>query len=187
MYFLGFISIFRPWPSWLLNSSGHLSVGLGSPPPTSPPSSPPPQHHPPCSSRNGPSRRRRRARRQAAREAAATENVEAAVTENSDRETLTTEASVNAEPKSIDSAVQVDLPLKQDQLHILDRNLQHQHVPDVFCPDQHYQPAVHAEPPNHGIPQQDQGITLSQFQELVQTIGKPKHRNEDNFSKLFPR
>ena len=103
-----------------------LSVGLGSPPPTSPPSSSPPQHRPPCSSRNGPSRRRRRARRQAAREAAASENVEAAVTENS--ETLTTEASVYAEPKSIDSAVQVDLPLKQDQLHILDRNHQHQHV-----------------------------------------------------------
>ena len=76
-----------------------LSVGLGTPPPTSPPSSQPPQncpsqqpqHCPPCSSRNGPSRRRRRARQQATHEAAATEN--AAITENSNRETLTAEAS----------------------------------------------------------------------------------------------
>jgi hypothetical protein len=54
-----------------------------------------------------------------------------------------------------------------------------QRVPDVFCPDPYYQPPENAEPPT-----QDQVIFLSQFQELVQPIGKQK---QENMSKLSPR
>jgi hypothetical protein len=52
--------------------------------------------------------------------------------------TDTQKTALQAEPKFTDSAVQVD-PLKWDQLHLSDRNLHNQHVPDIYCPDQHYQ------------------------------------------------
>jgi hypothetical protein len=159
-----------------------LSVGLGCPPP-------PPQHQPPRLSRNGPSRQRRRARRLAAREAATTEEVEAAIAENDE---AVQNQIIKIPSLSADAAVQAVAPAPTAVQAALPPQAVHQpphcvpagqagrpghrhHVRDVFCPDQDYQPqpAVQATPSlPRVIPKQDQGLTLSQFQELVQTIGK---------------